>query len=86
MPFWDSVAAVAGAALPLFDIPLIARIIKRRSSKDISIFWIAGLWASSAAMVPAALVGHELASKAFNIVNIIMLTAVLIVVIKYRRT
>lgn len=82
---WDLVGALAGAALPLFDIPLIVRIVKRRSSKDISILWAVGLWASSAAMVPAALVGHEVASKAFNIVNITMLTAVVIAVVKYRK-
>ena len=84
MPFWDAVGSIAGAALPLFDIPLIVRIVKRRSSKDISVLWAVGLWASSAAMVPAGILSHEWASKAFNIVNITMLTALLMVVIKYR--
>jgi len=81
---WDLVASVAGAALPIFDIPLILLIIKRRSSKDISMFWAIGLWASSVAMMPAGIMSHEIASKAFNIVNVIMLSAVVFVVIKYR--
>ncbi len=84
MNWLDAMATVAGGALPLFDISLIMYIIKRKSSKDISVLWAVGLWATSVAMAPAGLLSPDIASKAFNIVNVVMLTIVVIVVIKYR--
>jgi len=75
----------AAVILPLWDIPLMVRVIKRRSSQDISLGWILGLWASSVLMAPSAFVSADRTAIGFNIVNVIMLTAVLIVVFKYRR-
>ena len=84
MTIWDSMATIAGGALPLFDLSLILYVIKRKSSKDISVMWAVGLWATSVAMAPAGIMSADIASKAFNIVNVVMLTAVVVVVIKYR--
>lgn len=84
MTIWDSMATIAGGALPLFDLSLILYVIKRKSSKDISVLWAVGLWATSVAMAPAGIMSHDIASKAFNIVNVVMLSAVVFVVIKYR--
>ncbi len=75
----------AAVMLPLFDIPLIVHIIKRKSSADISMVWAVGLWLSSVLMAPSAFVSGDLNAIGFNIVNVVMLTAVLIVVIKYRK-
>ena len=81
----DYVSTVAAAALPLFDIPLIVRIARRRSSADISVSWIIGLWVCSVGMAPAAIISSEdLVWKTFNVVNVVLLTAVLIAVIYYR--
>lgn len=75
----------AAVILPLWDIPLMVRVIKRKSSQDISLGWILGLWGSSVLMAPSAFVSVDRTAIGFNIVNVIMLTAVLIVVLKYRR-
>ena len=32
-----------GVAMPFFNIPLIRRIVKRRSSEDISLTWVIGV-------------------------------------------
>ena len=85
MAWMEVVSTVAAAALPMFDIPLIVRIIRRKSAADISVSWIVGLWASSVGMAPAAIISSkDLVWKTFNIVNIIMLTGVLIAVLYYR--
>ncbi len=84
MTFVDTLATVAGSALPLFDISLIMYVIKRKSSKDISLMWAVGLWATSVAMAPAGIMSADIASRAFNIVNVVMLTFVVVVVYKYR--
>ncbi len=77
--FWSALV------LPLFDIYLIAWIIKRKSSADISMVWAVGFWASAVLMAPSAFVKGDPVAVGFNIVNVVMLTALLIAVIKYRR-
>ena len=86
MQVMEYVPMVAAAALPLFDIPLIVRIVRRKSSADISISWIVGLWVCSVGMAPAAIISSEdLVWKTFNVVNVILLTGVLVAVIYYRK-
>lgn len=82
---WDTIGLWAGIALPLWDIPLIVRIIKRKSAQDISLVWMWGLWASSVLMAPSAFVVGNKIAIAFNIVNVITLTFVLVIVLKYHR-
>ena len=86
MQVMEAVSTVAAAALPLFDIPLIFHIIKRKSSADISVSWIVGLWICSVGMAPAAILSSEdIVWKTFNIVNVILLTGVLWAVLYYRK-
>jgi hypothetical protein len=40
---------VSGVLMPLFNIPLILRIARRRSSEDISVAWVVGVWFASSA-------------------------------------
>ena len=71
--------------MPLWDIPLIIRIIQRKSSKDISVVWALGLWGTSVLMAPTAFISGDKIAIGFNITNVVMLTAVVIVVLKYRK-
>ena len=75
----------AAVILPLWDIPLIVRIIKRKSSEDISIVWAVGLWATSVLMAPSAFISGDRIAVGFNTVNVATLTVVMIVVCKYRK-
>jgi uncharacterized protein with PQ loop repeat len=75
----------AAVILPLWDIPLMVRIIQRKSSQDISLGWAFGLWSSSVLMAPSAFIAGDKTAMGFNLVNVTMLTAVLIVVFKYRK-
>ena len=75
----------AAVILPFWDIPLMVRVIRRKSSEDISLIWIAGLWGSSVLMAPSAFMTGDKVAMGFNAVNVTMLTLVLIVVIKYRK-
>ena len=80
-----NIALFAAVVLPLWNIPLIVRIVKRKSSMDISIYWVLGVWTCFVLMAPAAFVSADLVWRAFNIVNLILFTAVLVVVLIYRR-
>lgn len=81
----DQVGFWAGVLLPVFDIPLIWHIIKRKSSADISQVWIWGIWGCSVLMAPSAFISGDMNAIGFNVMNVIMLTAVLIAVVKYRK-
>ncbi len=83
--FFETVGFWAAVALPFFDISLIMHVIKRKSSADISVMWAAGLWLSAVMMAPSAFVSGDRTAIGFNVVNVVMLTAVLAVVIKYRK-
>ena len=79
------IALIAAIVLPLFNIPLIVRVVKRRSSKDLSIHWAFGVWACFVLMLPESLRSPDIVWKAFSIMNIILFTCVLIVVLVYRK-
>lgn len=80
-----TIALIAAIILPLWNIPLIVRIIKRRSSKDISIPWALGVWVCFLLMAPEAIRSPDLVWRTFNIVNLILFTAVVVVVLIYRK-
>ena len=75
---------MAGVTLPLFNIPLILRILKRKSAEDFSISWAVGVWICILLMTPQALRSQDLAFRAYGIVNIIFFSAVVFLVLKYR--
>jgi hypothetical protein len=80
----EKIAFIAAVSLPLFNIPLIARIIKRKSSADISVWWAFGVWGCLLLMAPQALTSADMVWRAFNIVNLTLFTAVVIAVVAYR--
>ena len=69
----DKIALVASIILPLWNIPLILRIIKRRSSEDISVFWAVGVWICLLGILPSGLKSDFLVWKAFAIGNFLFL-------------
>ena len=75
----------AAIVLPLWDIPLIVRIVQRKSSQDISMSWAFGIWITSVLMAPSAFISGDKLAIGFNTMNVTMLTAFLIVAVKYRK-
>ena len=80
-----TIALIAAIALPLFNIPLIVRIIRRRSSDDMSVSWALGVWICFLLMAPEAFRSPDIVWRAFSIMNIILFTCVLIAVLIYRK-
>jgi len=81
----EKIAMIAAIVLPLWNIPLIYRVIKRKSSKDISIYWVLGVWTCFVLMAPEALRSADMVWRVFNAVNLVFFTAVVIVVLVYRK-
>lgn len=80
-----TIALIAAIILPLWNIPLIVRVIKRRSSKDISIPWALGVWICFLLMAPEAFRSPDIVWRAFNVMNLILFTAVVSTVLIYRK-
>jgi len=80
----EQIGLAASIAMPLWNIPLIVKIVRRRSSQDISMSWLFGVWICSILMAPSGFVSKDLVWRCFNIVNLILFTGVVIAVLKYR--
>ncbi len=78
------IGLIAAIILPLWNIPLIVRIQKRRSSKDISLAWAFGVIFCLILMLPSALISEDIVFKVFSIVNIIFFSIVVIQSIRFR--
>ena len=76
---------VAGVAMPFWNIPLIMRIIKRKSSEDISLMWVFGIWGCIVVMLPASLISSDPVLRSFGITNAVLFSVVVGVVLRYRR-
>jgi uncharacterized protein with PQ loop repeat len=84
MDLWIKIGAIAGALMPLFNIPLIIHMIKRKSADDISLLWTVGVWACIILMTPAALCSKDAAFKVFGVTNVIFFSLFASLVFKYR--
>ena len=81
----EYIGLVAAVLLPFFNIPLIVRIIRRRSSADISISWAMGVWICALLMAPSGIASKDVVWRSYNIVNLVLFTGVVIAVWRYRK-
>lgn len=84
MPMIETIGLIAAVALPFWNIPLIVRIGRRKSSKDMSLWWTFGVWTCFVLMLPSALISPDIVFKVFSIVNMLLITAVVVQVMRYR--
>ena len=81
----EQIGFIAAVVLPFWNIPLIVKIIKRKSSQDISLSWALGVWICILLMFPSGVRSPDFTWKVFNIVNLIFFTSVVFVTLKYRK-
>lgn len=81
----EIIGIIAAVVLPFWNIPLIIRIQKRKSSQDISMLWALGVWICFILMFPSAVVSSDIVFKVFSIVNMILFSAVVIQILRYRK-
>jgi len=81
----EKIGLIAAISLPLFNIPLIIKIIKRKSSQDLSLTWVIGVWVCIVLMAPSGFVSEDIVWRVFNYVNVGFFTAVMVVALKYRK-
>lgn len=82
---FQTIGLIAGIILPLFNIPLIVRIVKRKSSEDISLSWALGVWSCIVLMAPRAFTSEDMVWRIFSYINTFLFTVVVIIVLRYRK-
>jgi len=81
----EKIGFIAAIVLPLWNIPLILRIIERKSSRDISLPWALGVWTCLALMTPVGIQSSEMVWRVFSIMNVSIFSFVVIIVLWYRK-
>ena len=86
MDAWiERLGVISAVALPFFNIPLVIRLIQRKSSSDFSLSWAIGVWVCIALMTPQSLRSADAAFHAYGMLNLIFFSAVVLLILKYRR-
>ncbi len=75
---------IASVVMPVWNIPLIVKIIRRRSSDDLSLSWLWGVWTCMLLMLPWAFITKDIVLKTFSFVNFVLYSGVVAVVMRYR--
>ena len=75
---------IAAVLMPLWNIPLIVRISRRKSSGDISLSWTLGVFACVLLMLPAGLASQDRTFAVFSALNALLFAGVVIQVLRYR--
>ena len=84
MGWIEKIGVVSAVALPLFNIPLILRLVERKSSDDFSLSWAVGVWTCIVLMVPHALRSPDATFRIFAVMNVVFFSAVTFLILKYR--
>lgn len=80
----DHLGLWSSIALPFFNIPLMLRLYHRKSSQDLSLTWVLGVFFCLAGMLPDGLESAEFTYKVFAIINLAFFTGVTFLVLYYR--
>ena len=81
----ETIGLIAAVLLPLWNIPLIVRIQRRRSSEDVSLWWALGVWGCLMLMLPAGLGSPDAVFRTFTVANLVLFSLVVLQVARYRR-
>ena len=82
--FLKLLGIVAGAAMPLFNVPLMVRIWRRKSCADISLAWLFGVWGCIVLMFPSTLLSIDPVLRVFGFSNLVLFSGVVAVVMYFR--
>ena len=81
--FIQGLGMISAVAMPLFDIPLMMRVVRRKSSEDISLVWLLGIEFCILGMFPASLLSPDIILRVFGAVNVVLFTATTAAVLWY---
>ncbi len=80
----DHLGLWSSIILPFFNIPLMIRLYQRKSSQDLSMTWVLGVFFCLAGMLPDGLESHDFTYKIFAVFNLAFFAGVTFLVLYYR--
>jgi len=72
-------------ALPFFNIPLMIRLVKRRSSEDLSLVWVLGVFFCLVGMLPAGFQSSDPIFRIFSFLNWFFFSGVTFLTLYFKR-
>ncbi|PIR20060.1 MAG: hypothetical protein COV45_08800 [Deltaproteobacteria bacterium CG11_big_fil_rev_8_21_14_0_20_47_16] len=81
---WTNIGMGVGFILPVFNLAQIWRMIKFKSSHDISIVWCIGVWTCIVLMLPSALISEDAVYRTFSITNVAFFSALVGTAVYFR--
>jgi hypothetical protein len=81
----EMLGVIAAVVLPFWNIPLILRIQRRRSSRDISLLWTLGVLGCLLLMLPAGWHSPDRVFRVFTVGNAVLFSVVAVQVLRYRK-
>ena len=82
---WSVIALVSAIILPFWNIPLVVRMVRRRSSADISLAWVFGVWICLWLMFPQGVMSEDIVWRTFTMVNMVLFSVVVATAVLLRR-
>ena len=83
--FFYKMGTIGAVCLPFFSIPMILKMAKRKSSKDVSLVWALGVWVCFLMMFPSAIASEDFNYRIFSAMNMILFTGIVVVTLRYRK-
>lgn len=80
----ERIGLISSIILPLFNIPLMMRMVQRKSSEDLSLIWVLGVWFCIVGTFPAAMVSADKIFKIYQIINVTFFSGVAFLAVYYR--
>lgn len=74
----------AAIILPFWNIPLIVKIQRRKSSRDISMAWALGVFVCLLFMFPSGIRSPDPIFRVFTVINLTLFSLVVFHVVRYR--
>ena len=75
---------ISSIILPFSNIPLMMRLYQRKSSADLSLIWLFGIFFSLVGMLPVGLRSEDFIFRIFTILNLIFFSGVTFLAVYYR--
>ncbi|MGE5306428.1 MAG: hypothetical protein ACM3TN_24215 [Alphaproteobacteria bacterium] len=79
----QAIGIASGILMPFFNLPLMLRIIRRRSSEDISLVWVVGVWFCVMGLLPSSLQSPDPILFSFGVVNALLFSGVFLSVLYF---
>ena len=80
----ETLGYVSSISLPLFNIPLMIHLVRRKSSKDLSLTWVLGVFFCLGGMLPAGFQSVDPIFRIFSFLNFAFFAGVTFLTLYFR--